>query len=259
MTSKKNTWEIVQIARSKDRIKAKEFIDLLFSNFFELKGDYVSGDDKATIGGVALFEKIPVTVIAQHKGVDTNDRIAHNFGMPMPEGYRKALRLMKQAEKFNRPIITIIDTPGASPSADAENRGQARAIADILFNVFSINVPIISIFLGEGGSGGALGIGISDRTIMFENSFFSVISPEGMASILYNDSSKAELLSSSMKITAIDLHELGLVDGIIEEYDDFNESVNILKNLLNNFILELIQEKKDNKLLDNRKKKYERI
>lgn len=258
MISKKSTWEVVQISRSKDRVKAKKLIELVFKDFLELKGDYLSGNDKAIIGGVAFFNQIPVTVIAQHKGIDTSDRIEHNFGMPMPEGFRKALRLMKQAEKFNRPIITIIDTPGASPSSDAEGRGQARAIADILFNVFEINVPIISIFLGEGGSGGALAIGISDRTIMFENSFFSVISPEGMASILFKDSSKAELISASMKISANDLYELGLVDSVIDEYADFNKSIKILKNLLKNYILELIQEKKNNQLLYNRRIKYER-
>lgn len=257
MLISKKAWEIVQAARSKDRIKARNLITLLFSNFLELKGDYLSGEDKAIVGGIAFFDQIPVTVVAQHKGNDTTDRINHNFGMPMPEGFRKALRLMKQAEKFNRPIITIIDTPGAYPSDEAEKKGQARAISDNLFNIIDLNVPIISIVLGEGGSGGALALAISDKMIMFENSFFSVISPEGMASILHNDITRAEELSEAMKITPNDLLKLGIIDVIIEE-EDINITINNLKKIILDYLKNLFIDKDKNQLINKRKNKYER-
>lgn len=213
----KSAWDKVLLARDAKRPTAKEIINLVFDDFIELHGDRLIGDDHAIIGGLAFFNNIPVTVIAQEKGIKTNEKIYHNFGMPHPEGYYKSLRLMKQAEKFNRPIITIIDTPGAYPGIEAEERGQANAIAVSIKEMMNIKVPIISIVLGEGGSGGALAIGVCNSLLMFENSIYSILSPEGFASILFKDSKMASDAAELMKLTATDLYKYKIADKIIKE------------------------------------------
>lgn len=213
----KTAWDKVLLARDSKRPTAKEVINLVFDDFIELHGDRLIGDDHAIIGGIAYFNKIPVTVIAQEKGLTTNEKIYHNFGMPHPEGYYKAMRLMKQAEKFNRPIITIIDTPGAYPGIEAEERGQANAIAISIKEMMNLTVPIISVVLGEGGSGGALAIGVCNSLLMFENSIYSILSPEGFSSILFKDSKRASDAAELMKLTAFDLYKFKIADKIIKE------------------------------------------
>ncbi len=198
----KTAWERVQIARQADRPKSSDYIKNIFDDFIELHGDRAYGDDNSIIGGIALLGRIPVTVIGEEKGKNAKENIKRNFGMPEPEGYRKALRLMKQAEKFHRPIITFIDTPGAYPGTGAEERGQGEAIARNIMEMSGLKVPIISVVIGEGSSGGALAIGVGDRIVMLENAIYSVLSPEGFASILYKDSTKAKEAAENMKITA---------------------------------------------------------
>lgn len=210
-------WDRVQIARLPSRPTTLEYISHLFTDFFECHGDRLFGDDEAIVGGVAFYKDIPVTVIGQQRGRDTKENIRRNFGMPHPEGYRKALRLMKQAEKFNRPIICFIDTKGAYPGKAAEERGQSEAIARNLFEMANIQVPIITMVIGEGGSGGALALGVGDRILMLENSIYSVITPEGAATILWKDSSLARKAAESMKITAPDIKKLGVADEVITE------------------------------------------
>ncbi|PLS16972.1 acetyl-CoA carboxylase carboxyl transferase subunit alpha [Bacillus sp. M6-12] len=210
-------WDRVQIARHPARPTTLDYIAHLFTDFFECHGDRNFGDDEAIVGGIAKFHDYPVTVIGHQRGKDTKENIRRNFGMPHPEGYRKALRLMKQAEKFNRPIICLIDTKGAYPGKAAEERGQSEAIARNLFEMAGLTVPVISIVIGEGGSGGALALGVADRIYMLENSTYSVISPEGAAAILWKDASQAKKAAETMRITAPDLKELGVIDSIIEE------------------------------------------
>lgn len=210
-------WDRVQIARHPSRPTTLDYISYLFTDFFECHGDRCYGDDEAIVGGIATYRGLPVTVIGHQRGKDTKENIRRNFGMPHPEGYRKALRLMKQAEKFKRPIICFIDTKGAYPGKTAEERGQSEAIARNLFEMSGLKVPIICIVIGEGGSGGALGLGVGDRLLMLENSTYSVISPEGCATILWKDASKAKQAAESMRITAQDLKELTIIDDIIEE------------------------------------------
>lgn len=210
-------WQRVMIARHPERPTALEYIQLITDKFYELHGDRNFADDKAVVGGIGSIEGIPVTIIGQVKGRDTKENIARNFGMPHPEGYRKALRLMKQAEKFQRPIFCLIDTPGAYCGLGAEERGQGEAIARNLVEMMSIKTPIIPIVIGEGGSGGALALGIGDKVLILENSVYSVISPEGFASILWKDSSRASEAAGAMKMTATDLLKLGVVDRVIEE------------------------------------------
>lgn len=211
-------WDKVKIARSKNRPVAMDYIECLTKDFYELHGDRTYGDDGAIVGGIAMFGKQPVTIIAHQKGYDTKDNIKRNFGMPNPEGYRKALRLMKQAEKFNRPVICLIDTPGAYCGVGAEERGQGEAIARNLFEMSALRVPILSIVIGEGGSGGALALGVSNEVWMLENAIYSVLSPEGFASILWKDSKRAEEASEVMRITAKDLKKLGIIEQIIPEF-----------------------------------------
>jgi len=230
-------WDKVLIARHSKRPTAKKIIDYLIDDFIELHGDRHYGDDYAIIGGIGFLDGLPITIIGQEKGATTPEKLKHNFGMPHPEGYRKALRLMKQAEKFNRPILTIIDTPGAYPGIGAEERGQANAIAENLMTMIDLKVPIISVVLGEGGSGGALAIGVSDEIWMFENAIYSVLSPEGFASILYKDASLAKMCAGIMKLTAHDLLELKVIEKIIPEYDgglhrEANKSLEFLKRVL---------------------------
>lgn len=210
-------WDRVQIARHAERPTTLDYIEHLFTDFFECHGDRLFGDDAAIVGGIAKYNGMPVTVIGHQRGKDTKENIRRNFGMPHPEGYRKALRLMKQAEKFNRPIICFVDTKGAYPGKAAEERGQSEAIARNLFEMAGLTVPVICIVIGEGGSGGALGLGVGNYVHMLENSTYSVISPEGAATILWKDATKSKEAAETMKITAANLKELGVIDEIIPE------------------------------------------
>ena len=210
-------WQRAQIARHPQRPYTLDFIGLLFTEFMELHGDRAYGDDKAIVAGLAKFHGRPVAVIGHQKGRDTKQRLLRNFGQPKPEGYRKALRVMELAAKFNKPVFTFIDTQGAYPGIDAEERGQAEAIAKNLREMARLPVPIIVTVTGEGGSGGALAIAVGDRVNILENSFYSVISPEGCAAIMWRDASKAETAAVALRITANDLKELGIVDEIVPE------------------------------------------
>ncbi|WP_419743296.1 acetyl-CoA carboxylase carboxyltransferase subunit alpha [Paraclostridium dentum] len=212
-----SAWDKVSISRDIKRPNAENYIKNICSLFIELHGDRLYKDDPSIIGGIGKIGDFEVTLIGHQKGKDINEQIKRNFGMPHPEGYRKALRLMKQAEKFNRPIITFIDTPGAFCGIEAEERGQGEAIAKNLLEMSSLKVPILSIVIGEGGSGGALGIGVSNEIAMLQNSVYSVISPEGLSSILFKDASKSKDASEIMKLTSSDLKDLGIIDHIIEE------------------------------------------
>ena len=210
-------WEVVERSRDSKRLTSLEYIDGIFTDFIEFHGDRYCQDDKAIVGGVAMLGDIPVTVIGQQKGHNTKENVARNFGMPSPDGYRKALRLMKQAEKFKRPIICLVDTPGAFCGIEAEERGQGRAIADNLFEMSALKTPILSIVIGEGGSGGALAMATSDEVWIMENAIYSILSPEGFASILWKDDKRASEAAEVMKITAFDLKALGIVEKIISE------------------------------------------
>ncbi len=210
-------WDKVRLARHPERPTSYEYIDYIFDDFIELHGDRVFRDDESIVGGVASFNGTPVTVIGQQKGKNTEDNIKRNFGMPHPEGYRKALRLMKQAEKFNRPIITFVDTPGAYPGMGAEERGQGEAIARNLLEMSQLTVPTLAIIVAEGGSGGALALAVSNEVYMLENSIFSILSPEGYASILWKDASRAAEAADVMRLTAQDLKELSIIERIITE------------------------------------------
>lgn len=210
-------WQISQLARHPKRLYTLDYVDAIFDEFIELHGDRAFADDKAMIGGIAKLDNTSFMFIGQQKGRSTKEKLHHNFGMPRPEGYRKALRLMKMAEKFSLPIVTFIDTPGAYPGIGAEERGQSEAIARNLYEMSTLKTPIISIIIGEGGSGGALAIGLADITLMFEYSIFSVISPEGCASILYKDASKASIAAESLKLTSKHLKKNKLVEKVIPE------------------------------------------
>ena len=219
----KDAWERVTISRKNDRPVGQDYIRTLFSDFLEFHGDRCYGDDPAIIGGIARFAGIPVTVIAQVKGKSTKENVAHHFGMPSPEGYRKALRLMKQAEKFKRPILLFVDTPGAFCGIEAEERGQGEAIARNLFEMSSMKVPVLSVVIGEGGSGGALALAVADEVWMLENAIYSVLSPEGFASILWKDSKRASEAAAVMKLTAADLKKLGVIEAVIAEPEVYTE------------------------------------
>jgi acetyl-CoA carboxylase carboxyl transferase subunit alpha len=210
-------WQRTQLARHPQRPYTLDFVRMLFTDFAELHGDRCFGDDPAIVGGLARFKGRPVLVLGHQKGRDTKQRLARNFGQAKPEGYRKALRMMNMAAKFNRPVFVFVDTPGAYPGIDAEERGQAEAIAHNLREMARLPVPIIVTITGEGGSGGALGIAVGDRINIFENGIYSVISPEGCASILWRDSSKAETAAQALRITAGDLKELGIIDEVVPE------------------------------------------
>ncbi len=211
------SWQRVQLARHPKRPHSIDYIRGLFTTFDELHGDRYFGDDRSIIGGMALFDGRPVMVIGQQKGRDTKEKLLRNFGMPKPEGYRKALRLMQLAAKFGRPVITLIDTPGAYPGIDAEERGQAEAIAHCLREMSRLSNPVISVVIGEGGSGGALGIGVANRVYILENAYYSVISPESCAAIIYRDSGKAPQAAAALRLTAPDLLAMQIVDGIVPE------------------------------------------
>jgi acetyl-CoA carboxylase carboxyl transferase subunit alpha len=220
MNDTKTAWTCVTLARHSNRPRTKDIIELICDDFIELHGDRYYMDDPAIISGIGIIKETPVTIIGHQKGKNTEENIQRNFGMAHPEGYRKALRLMKQAEKFNRPIINFIDTPGAYCGLEAEERGQSEAIARNLFEMMDLDVPILSIIIGEGGSGGALGLAVANDVWMLENAIYSVISPEGFSSILLKDSSKAEVASEMMKITSKDLLNLGLIDEVINEPEE---------------------------------------
>jgi acetyl-CoA carboxylase carboxyl transferase subunit alpha len=215
--TKLSAWDRVLLARHQLRPKAMDFIDFLTDDFLEFHGDRCFGDDPSIIGGIGSIDGIPFTIIGQQKGYTTEENIERNFAMPHPEGYRKALRLMKQAEKFNRPILTLIDTPGAYPGIGAEERGQGQAIALNLYEMSRLTVPVISVVIGEGGSGGALALGFANKILMLENAVYSILSPEGYASIIWKDASKAAKAVEIMKLTSYDLKEFEIIDGIIKE------------------------------------------
>jgi len=220
MAPEPQAWKRVQLARHKNRLTTLEYISRIFDDFMELHGDRLYRDDRAVVGGLAWLGDMPVTVIGHQKGRDVKENIKRNFGMAHPEGYRKALRLMRQAEKFGRPIICFIDTPGAYCGLGAEERGQGEAIARNLLEMSDLKVPVISIVIGEGGSGGALAFGIGNEVWMLENSIYSVLSPEGFATILWKDASRAKEAAGIMKITAEDLNGFGLIDRVIPEHED---------------------------------------
>lgn len=211
------SWHRVQLARHPKRPHSRDYINGLITGFEELHGDRFFGDDKSIIGGMGSFEGQPVMVIGQQKGRDTKEKLLRNFGMPKPEGYRKAMRLMQLAAKFRRPIITLVDTPGAYPGIDAEERGQAEAIAYNLREMSRLESPIIVVVIGEGGSGGALALGVGNRVYMLENAYYSVIAPESCAAIIWRDSGKAPLAAAALRMTADDLLQMQLIDGIVPE------------------------------------------
>jgi len=256
-------WDRVYLARHQDRPKASDYISLLFEDFYELHGDRCYGDDNALIGGIGRFKGVPVTVLAQAKGKTLEENLKRNFGMLNPEGYRKALRLAKQAEKFHRPIINIVDTAGAYPGKGAEERGQAEAIAKCLYEFSGLKTPVISIVISEGGSGGALALSVADRVIMLQNAVYSILSPEGFASILWKDENRAEEASKYMKLTSYDLYEKGIVDYIINEPDGgaqngFEYVAAQISVYIENELKELML-KKDKLLVRERFLKYRKI
>lgn len=236
-------WESVGLARHTKRPLFMDYASQIFTEFDELHGDRAFADDRAVIGGLARFNGEPVVIIGQHRGRSTRERIAHNFGMAYPEGYRKAIRLVKLAERFNLPVMTFIDTQGAYPGVGAEERGQAQAIAESIATFSSLKTPIIVTIIGEGGSGGALAIGVGDKVNMLQNSIYSVISPEGCASILWKTAKKASEASDALKLNASNLYQLGLIDAVIEEgkgaHIDAKPIMDQLKNLLTEQLAEL--------------------
>jgi acetyl-CoA carboxylase carboxyl transferase alpha subunit len=224
-----NAFERLKIARSKGRKTSMDYINNIFSEFTELCGDRSFGNDKAVVTGIAMLDTMPVTVIGLEKGRLTSEKVERNFGSAHPEGYRKALRQMKLAEKFNRPVICFVDTSGAFPGVGAEQRGQGHAIAQNLMEMMTLKTPIISILIGEGGSGGALALAVADQVWMLENSVYSVISPEGCASILWKDPTKVKEAANCLKLTADDLYKLGVIEKIIKEPSDFNKIYDTIK------------------------------
>lgn len=230
----KTAWERVEIARNSNRKTSLDYIDEVFDDFVELHGDRLSKDDASIVCGLARIDNQNFTIIAQQKGRNTKENILRNFGMPNPESYRKAIRFMKQAEKFNRPIITFVDTKGAYPGIEAEEKGQGEAIAKSMFEMSKLKVPVITIVIGEGSSGGALAISIANKIIMLENAIYSILSPEGYASILWKDSSRAQEAAEKMKLTARDLYDFKIIDKIISEQEKFEViSQEIRKEILN--------------------------
>ncbi|MDY2986603.1 MAG: carboxyltransferase subunit alpha [Peptoniphilus sp.] len=224
-----SVYEIVKNARSDKRIRTMELVENIFEDIVYLKGDRSFGDSRSIIGGIGSFEDIPITFIGIEKGNGVEDGVKRNFGMPLPEGYRKSMRLMRQAEKFRRPIITFVDTPGAYPGIDAEERGQFEAIASSLKLMASLTVPVITFVIGEGGSGGALALSVANKIYMFENAIYSILSPEGFATILWKNAALADKASEIMKITSKDLYEFGIVDEIVRERNNMPDYMQIKK------------------------------
>jgi acetyl-CoA carboxylase carboxyl transferase subunit alpha len=257
------SWERVLLARHPKRPHSSDYISRVFTGFSELHGDRFFGDDAAVMGGFAFLDARPVMVIGQEKGRDTKQKLHRNFGMPKPEGYRKAMRLMRLAEKFQRPIVTFLDTVGAYPGIDAEERGQAEAIANNLREMSRLGVPVVTIVIGEGGSGGALGLGIANRVYMLENAYYSVISPESCAAIIYRDSGRAAEAAQSLRLTAEDLERLELIDGIIEEpaegaHTDPNRAAELVKETIQKALAELAP-LTSRELIDDRYDKFRRM
>jgi acetyl-CoA carboxylase carboxyl transferase subunit alpha len=246
-------YEIVLRARADGRLTAKDYINGIVSDFMELHGDRLYGDDRAVIGGIGLIEDMPVTVIGIEKGKNTQERIEHNFGSAGPEGYRKALRLMKQAEKFKRPVLCIVDTAGAFCGIEAEEHGQGRAIADNLYEMSALKVPILSIVIGEGGSGGALALSHADRIWMLNDAYFSVVSPENCANILWKDTGKAAEAAKALSLTAGKLFKAGLIDRVIDNVD--------MKALANEIYTELkgLLQRNTEDLIDDRYRKFRKV
>lgn len=256
-------WQKVQIARHPKRPYALDYVEALCENFQELHGDRQYNDDRALIGGTAFFEGRAVMIIAQQKGRDTKENIQRNFGMPQPEGYRKALRLARLAEKFGLPVITFVDTPGAFPGIESEERHVSEAIAVNLREMAMLGVPSIAVVVGEGGSGGALGIGVTDRVLIFENSYYSVISPEGCAAILWKDRAAAPLAAEALKLNADHLAKLGVVDEVIPEpfggaHNDYTAAARSLKASLSKHLGDLVTLTTD-KLLESRYQRYRHL
>jgi acetyl-CoA carboxylase carboxyl transferase subunit alpha len=257
------TWERVLLARHPKRPHTLDYIARIFTGFAELHGDRTFGDDPAIVGGMAFFDGRPVMVIGQQKGRDTKQKLHRNFGMPKPEGYRKALRLMRIADKFQRPIVTFLDTPGAYPGIDAEERGQAEAIAVNLREMSRLGVPVIAIVIGEGGSGGALGLGIANRVYMLENAYYSVISPESCAAIIYRDSGKAPEAAQALRLASGDLMALGLIDGVISEpaegaHTDTDKAAEFVRDAIRSALAELTSRSSE-ELIDDRYEKFRRM
>ena len=256
-------WERVQLARHPKRPYSSDYISRITDYWFELHGDRYFSDDPSMVCGIAKIDTLNLMIISQEKGRGTKSKVFRNFGMARPEGYRKALRLMKLAEKYNIPVLTLIDTPGAYPGLGAEERGQAEAIARNLFEMAKLKVPIINVVIGEGASGGALGIGVGDKILCFENTWYSVISPEGCATILFRDSSRASEAADSMMVTAKDLKELGIADAILPEpiggtHQDYNQAAETLKEAILDSFAELIKIDPE-KRIEDRIEKYEKM
>src|SRR5437588_8279429 len=256
-------WQRVQLARHPKRPHTLDYIERLFTDFQEIHGDRLYGDDPAIVCGSAFFEGRPIMIVGEQKGRDTKQKLHRNFGMPKPEGYRKAIRVMQLASKFGRPIITFLDTPGAYPGIDAEERGQAEAIAVNLREMSRIGVPIVAIVIGEGGSGGALGLGVANRVYMLENSVYSVISPESCATIIYRDSGKAPEAARALRLASTDLKALGLIDGIIPEpaegaHTDADTTAESVRETIHTAIAEL-SSRSPRELIDDRYRKFRQM
>ena len=258
--SKVTAWEKVKIAREPDRPTALDYIENIFDDFIELHGDRYFKDDKSIVCGLGNIGKQNYTIVAEQKGRNTKENIERNFGMPNPEAYRKALRFMKQAEKFKRPIITFIDTKGAYPGLGAEERGQGEAIARNLMEMSDLKVPIIAIVIGEGSSGGALAIGVGDKILMLENAVYSILSPEGYASILWKDSTRAEEAAQKMKLTAEDLLELGVIDEVLKEpKGNAKQDVEKMSNIIKKKIIENTKELKKLDIDELTERRYQKF
>ncbi len=258
--TERSAWDHVLLARHPQRPHSLDYISRLVDGFSEIHGDRLFGDDPAIVCGFGSFRGQQVMAIGQQKGRKTEERVHRNFGMPRPEGYRKALRCMKLAEKFGRPIVTLLDTPGAYPGKDAEERGQAEAIARNLYEMANLRVPLIAACIGEGGSGGALALGVGNRVLMMENAVYSVISPESCAAIVWRDSGKAELAANALKMTAVDLKDLGLVDEIVPEprggaHEDLDQAATLLGDALERN-LELLAAHSADELVEGRYAKF---
>lgn len=262
-------WERVEIARNPKRKTALDYINEIFDEFIELHGDRCYGDDKAMVCGLGRIENQNYTIIAEQKGRNTKENIERNFGMPNPESYRKAIRMMKQAEKFNRPVVTFIDTKGAYPGVEAEQRGQGEAIAKSMFEMAKLTVPVIAIVIGEGSSGGALAIGVANKVIMLENAIYSILSPEGYSSILWKDSSRFKEAADRMKLTANDLYDMGIIETVIKEPDikdskktsqsvDFEMIASEIKQEIQTTVQKLKSKTKD-EIVEERYQKFRKI
>jgi len=257
------TWARVQLARHPKRPHTLDYVNRIFTGFTELHGDRAFGDDPAIVGGMAFFEGRPLMVIGQQKGRDTKQKLHRNFGMSKPEGYRKAMRLMRIADKFQRPIVTFLDTPGAYPGIDAEEHGQGEAIAVNLREMSRLGVPVIAIVIGEGGSGGALGLGVANRVYMLENAYYSVITPEACAAIIYRDSGKAPEAARALRLASTDLLALGLIDGIVAEpaegaHTDADKAAEFVRETLSGALQEL-SPRSSQELIEDRYNKFRQM